>query len=67
MRTIPEGWHIKHNPKLISMSHNDWDYWHDDDEEVYTTSSYYEALNLVNEFEYCRLKKQANTSGNAND
>ena len=31
---IPNGWHIKYNPKPIPDRRNDWDYWHDDADDV---------------------------------
>jgi len=28
--TIPNGWHIKYNPKPIPIRGHDWDFWHDE-------------------------------------
>ena len=28
--TIPNGWHIKYNPKPMPIRGHDWDFWHDE-------------------------------------
>jgi hypothetical protein len=52
---MPAGWNIKHNPKPISNSRHDWDFYHDNYDGVNglagTAEDIYDAIEQIAEIE----------------
>ena len=58
--TIPNGWHIKYNPKPIPIRGHDWDFWHD---EVGNDSRLCGAAGSEEEAKLAIMEKQAERHG----
>ena len=44
---VPDGWTIQYNPKPGPTPEHDWDFWHEDSEELFTASSFEDAIEQI--------------------